>query len=249
MSGPAPGGPALDVATECRNCGAPLGGQPYCGRCGQRRARSLDLGRLVADGIGQLLSYDNTWWTTLRELTLRPGPMVRRYVAGERQRFVNPILYLVTAATVLLLAMRLLDADIGAVQAVAPDQRADFELVLHSIGYLAVLGALPVAAALRLALRGRTVGELYVLLAYGYGQLMLFQVLLYALGAASDLWVFYGSRVLSGLFFGWVFAGYFGWRPWRAVAAGLAVYAGMLATLIGCGWVLVAAKRVVERLF
>jgi len=243
VSAPTPAGDGI-----CRNCGAALGEGAFCASCGQKRARPLEVGRLLAEGANQVLSFENAWWTTLRELTLRPGAMVRRYVAGERQRFVNPILWLVTTATVLLLAMRLLDADIGAVQAVATEERADFELMLGAIGYLAVFGALAVAAAMRLVLRERSVGELYVLLVYGYGQLMLFQVLLYALGAASTLWAFYASRIVSGLFYAWVFAGYFGWGPVRAVPAGLAAYAGMVMTLMGCGWVMVAVLGLVERL-
>jgi hypothetical protein len=236
------------VADPCANCGAPLRGEPYCARCGQRRARPLEVGRLIAEGAGQLVSWENAWWTTLRELTLRPGAMVRRYVAGERQRFVNPILYMVTTATALLLAMHALGVDIGTLQGVDAAQRDSFNLILRSIGYLAVVGALPVAALMRLVLRERSVGELYVLLVYAYGQLVLLQAVLYALGSASDPRWFMASRLVSGLFFGWVFAGYFGWRPVRAVLAGVAAYATMLGTLMLCGNVLVTAKLIIGRL-
>lgn len=230
----------------CLNCGAALGGAAFCGACGQKRARPLEVGRLFAEGVAQFASLDNAWWTTLRELTLRPGAMLRRYVAGERKRFVNPILYMLTMATALLIAMRALDVDIGTVQAVAEDKREDFALVLQSVGYLAVIGALPTAALLRLVLRDRSVGELYVVLLYTYGHLALFQTLLYALGAASDPRAFMASRIASGLFFGWVFAGYFDWRPVRAVLAGVAAYVTMVAVLVGAGGAVIAARNVVR---
>lgn len=235
-------------ADPCANCGAPMGGAAFCGGCGQRRARPLEVGRLLAEGAAQFVSFDNAWWATLRELSLRPGAMVRRYVAGERIRFVNPILYMLTMATALLIAMHTLGVDIGAVQAVEEAQRANFALILSAVGYLAVLGALPVAAALRLALRHETVGSLYVLLLYAYGHLALFQTLLYALGAASDPGAFIASRIASGAFFAWVFAGYFGWRPVRALVGGMAAYVLMLLSLMACGAGLVAAKTLIEGL-
>lgn len=229
------------VEDPCRNCGAPLGGARYCGACGQRRAQPLEVGRLLAEGAGQLASLDNAWWHTLRELTLRPGAMVRRYVAGERKRFVNPILYMVTMATVLLAALNLLEIDLGLVQAVEASQREGFQLMVRAVGYLAVVVALPLAWAIRLVLRQGLVGEYYVLLIYAYAQLTVFQVLLYALGAASDPAYFMGSRFASALFFGWVFADYFDRRRVLAALGGVVAYFAMLMLFIVAGGALVAA--------
>lgn len=230
------------MTDTCLNCGAPLGGA-FCSACGQKRAAPLATPRVLREGLGKLLDADNAWWTTLRELSLRPGPTVRRYVAGERKRFVNPLLYLLTMATVMLLVTTALGVDIANVQAVAEENRGRFALVFRSIGYLALLGALPVAWAMRLVLRGKhTVGELYVLLLYSYAQLVLLQALMYALGAAATPATFIGSRLISALVFCWSFAGYFGWGPLRALFAGLLGYVALLAMLMTLGWCLIAAS-------
>lgn len=232
---------------RCANCSAALTGR-FCSACGQRQALPLDAPRLLRDGLGQFLDADNAWWTTLRELSLRPGPTIRRYVAGERKRFVNPILYLLTTVTVFLLAINALHVDIGGVQAVPDERRADFEFLIRMVGYLVVVGALPVAWLMRLVLRGRTVGELYVLLVYGYAQLALLQTVFYALGAGDSAAAFAASRFGSALLFAWAFAGYFGWRPVRAVLAGLAVYTTLSAVLIGLGSALILAQHLLVRL-
>jgi hypothetical protein len=185
----------------------------------------------------------------MRELTLRPGAMVRRYVAGERKRFVNPILYMVTMATVLLAALNLLEIDLGLVQAVDASQREGFQMMVHAIGYLAVVVALPLAWAMRLVLRQGLVGEYYVLLIYAYAQLTVFQVLLYALGAASDPAYFMGSRFASALFFGWVFADYFDRRRVLAALGGATAYFAMLALFILVGGAVVAAASAAVDLF
>ena len=235
-------------ATRCANCAAPLTGA-YCAACGQKRAAPLDAPRVLREGIGQFLDADNAWWTTLRELTLRPGPTVRRYVAGERKRFVNPILYMLTVATLFLLAYDALGVDIGGVQGATLEASAEVQFLMGIIGYLVLVGALPVAALMRLVLRGRTVGELYVLLIYGYAQIALFQILMYAAGAADTAAAFAASRLASAAIYAWVFAGYFGWRPLRALAAGALVYALLLGSLMLCGGTLLAARGALERLF
>ena len=103
--------------------------------------------------------------------------------------------------------------------------------------------ALPVAWLMTLLLRGRTVGELYVLLVYSYAQLALLQTVFYALGAANSAAGFAASRFGSAVLFAWVFAGYFDWRPVRAVVAGFVVYTTLSVGLIGLGSLLIFAHR------
>ena len=232
------------AATDaCLNCGAALSGR-FCAACGQKRAQPLDAPRVLRDGLGQLLDADNAWWTTLRELTLRPGPTIRRYVAGERKRFVNPVLYMLTMATAFLLAITALGVDLGGVQAVPEAGRANFELMIRSVGYLVIVGALPAAWLMQLVLRfalkqAHSIGALYVLLVYSYAQLALLQTILYGLGAADSAMAFAASRFVSALYFAWALGGYFGWRPVGAVIGGLLSYAMLMAVLIACGSVLI----------
>jgi len=236
-----------DEVGPCDNCGAPLAGE-YCGACGQRRARRLDAARVLREGLGQVLDADNAWWTTLRELTLRPGPTVRRYVAGERKRFVNPILYMLSAATVFLVVFKGLGIDIGSVQGATADEAANLGFLMGAIGYLVLIGALPVAWAMTLVLRQQTTGELYVLLVYGYAQIALLQSLLYALGAADSAAAFAASRLASAFVYSWVLAGYFAWRPVRALLAGLLVYGALMVTLMGVGSGVIALRVVLAHL-
>lgn len=235
-------------ASRCRNCGAELSG-PFCAACGQKRVAPLAVPRLLREGFSQFLDADNAWWTTLRELALRPGPTIRRYVAGERKRFVNPIFYMLTVATVFLLAYDALGVDIGAAQGATLEASAGLQFMMSAIGYLVLVAALPVAWLMTLVLRGRTVGELYVLLVYGYAQVAVAQVLMYAAGAGDSAAGFAASRFASAAVYAWVFAGYFDWRLLRALGAGALVYALLIVALSACGAVLLTARAVIERIF
>jgi hypothetical protein len=88
----------------CQDCGAALVGR-YCHACGLRaaegRLRFADVGRWL---FAKLLDTDRGLLLTVREMTLRPGATIRRYIAGQRGRFTNPFAYLFIGAALSLLA-------------------------------------------------------------------------------------------------------------------------------------------------
>lgn len=87
----------------CQNCGASLYGE-YCHSCGQRHLAQLQvrtLMRTFADALLNVAHLGDGLWETLREGARNPGRLARRYVDGERQRFVNPISYILIAITLL----------------------------------------------------------------------------------------------------------------------------------------------------
>jgi hypothetical protein len=81
---------------NCLNCGAPLAG-PFCAACGQKAHIHRSLRAFMGDFIAGLLNFEGKFWRTLPMLAWRPGEMTRRYIAGERARYISPIaLYLFT---------------------------------------------------------------------------------------------------------------------------------------------------------
>lgn len=82
--------------SNCLNCGTPLTG-PYCSACGQKAHVHRSLRAFMGDFVAGLMNFEGKFWRTLPMLAWRPGEMTRRYIAGERARFISPIaLYLFT---------------------------------------------------------------------------------------------------------------------------------------------------------
>jgi len=78
----------------CLNCGAPLAG-PYCAACGQKAHLHRSLRAFGGDMIAGLFNFEGKIWRTLPMLAWCPGDLTRRYVDGERARYISPIaLYL-----------------------------------------------------------------------------------------------------------------------------------------------------------
>jgi len=81
---------------NCLNCGARLTG-PYCSVCGQKAHVHRSVRGFLQDFVQGLFNFEGKIWRTLPMLAWRPGEMTRRYIAGERARFISPVaLYLFT---------------------------------------------------------------------------------------------------------------------------------------------------------
>ena len=79
-----------DPATACANCGTPLAG-PFCSACGQHGHVHRTAGALLHDLLHGVFHFEGKLWATLPMLAWRPGELTRRYVQGERAKFVSPV--------------------------------------------------------------------------------------------------------------------------------------------------------------
>ncbi|HMJ92510.1 MAG TPA: DUF3667 domain-containing protein [Allosphingosinicella sp.] len=75
---------------HCLNCGTALVG-PHCHACGQKGHIHRTLTAWWHDFLHAVLHLDGKLWHTLPLLAWRPGDLTRRYVLGERARFVSPL--------------------------------------------------------------------------------------------------------------------------------------------------------------
>jgi hypothetical protein len=109
-----PGAPAApassDPAPFCRNCNAPLPAPPppFCAQCGQEtRLRPPTLLEFVQQFGGAIVSTEGALWRTLVLLLAWPGELTRRFLAGQRRRYVLPLRLYLTISVSVLLAVRL----------------------------------------------------------------------------------------------------------------------------------------------
>jgi hypothetical protein len=75
---------------NCLNCGAPLLGH-YCHECGQRAHVHRTLGGFFHDLVHGVFHFEGKIWRTLPLLAWKPGQLTRRYIDGQRARFISPI--------------------------------------------------------------------------------------------------------------------------------------------------------------
>ena len=87
---PAHGEVESEIPGTCLNCGAALVGA-YCHVCGQGAHLHRTIVSFVHDLLHGVFHFEGKFWQTLPMLVLKPGELTRRYIAGERAKFVSPL--------------------------------------------------------------------------------------------------------------------------------------------------------------
>jgi len=75
---------------SCLNCGTALSAS-YCGSCGQAAHLHRSLWHLSEEFLHGVLHFDTKGVRTAPLLTFRPGLLTRRYIDGQRTRYVSPM--------------------------------------------------------------------------------------------------------------------------------------------------------------
>lgn len=75
---------------NCLNCGTALTGD-FCHACGQHAHIHRTLTAFFHDLLHGVLHFEGKTWRTLPLLAWKPGELTRRYIEGERAKFVSPI--------------------------------------------------------------------------------------------------------------------------------------------------------------
>jgi hypothetical protein len=188
------------ASAACANCDAPQIGE-YCYRCGQHFLEGrLTIRRLVMDFVVRKLGLEGGLLRTIVDLTVRPGAMIRAYVDGRRQRYTNPVAYLLLAASAYLLLSHTwadamaagLRAENGEAYAAEAEAMVQVQLYMDAHPALTTLVlCLFLVPALRLLFRkSTTFAEATVFSLYVGAHLMLVQIVIYvgALLLSADVY-------------------------------------------------------------
>ncbi|MCA6301241.1 MAG: DUF3667 domain-containing protein [Phenylobacterium sp.] len=101
------GAGVIPAGKACANCGDILQGR-FCHSCGQSADRGKrSVFRLVAEGAGSLVNYDNRLFRTLALLFLKPGVLANDMIEGRIVRHTPPFRTFLIAVSVVILASTL----------------------------------------------------------------------------------------------------------------------------------------------
>jgi len=147
--------------------------------------------RLVAHDVAKhFFDVESGWLRTVRELTLAPGAMIRRYVQGHRKVYTNPVAYLVLATAMSVVIQNLVgfhDRMVTIAQSNTLDSPLQMEfvnrfteLVFQYSLYLSIGLLVPMALLVRVFFRrsGYNLAESFVFALYSGGHTALLSVVL-----------------------------------------------------------------------
>jgi hypothetical protein len=102
----------------CLNCGTRLIGA-HCHACGQSGHVHRTVGAIGHEIAHGVFHFEGKIWRTLPMLILHPGDLTRRYVAGERARFVSPLALFLFTVFLLFATISAVGGDFA--EAVSPE--------------------------------------------------------------------------------------------------------------------------------
>ena len=122
----------LRKETDCLNCGATVQGR-YCQICGQENLEPKEtFWHMVTHFFYDITHFDGSFFTTLKDLLIKPGFLSKEYMLGRRKKYLHPVrMYVFTSAVFFLVFFSLYhvsEKDIG-----VKDANAKIEEGLNTI--------------------------------------------------------------------------------------------------------------------
>lgn len=172
----------------------------------------------VEEVVRRFLNLETGWGRTVKELTLSPGNMLRRYFNGERKDYANPLSYLVVNTLVAFVLMELTDFQqnmvemLSTAEAQSPGQlrlqQEMMDLLLKNQNFIYFAILVPFALSMRLFMRkaGYNLAEVLVFALYSVGHTALLNVFLVPVFYFFELPILLYSAL--GLIAGFVYYSY-----------------------------------------
>jgi hypothetical protein len=85
----------------------------FCSNCGQPVVQKRINGKYVLSEIGSVLNFERGILYTIKELLIRPGTNIRKFILGDRNRLVKPIIFLIICSLVYTIAQQLFHFEDG----------------------------------------------------------------------------------------------------------------------------------------
>jgi len=99
----------------CKNCNTEIE-QNFCPNCGQPSNLKRIDGQYVLSEISSVLNFDKGILFTIRELLLRPGFSIRKFVSNDRNRLVKPIFFIIITSLIYSLVIHFFHIEEGYVK-------------------------------------------------------------------------------------------------------------------------------------
>lgn len=170
----------------CLNCSNRLPGK-FCGECGQKAAtHRFTIHEWLHEIPHSIFHVDGGFFHTFKNLCVRPGEMIREYLAGRRKTYFSPFLYLLIMCGVFIVISHLV-ADASHAQTEITDfASANKYLEANYYKPIIVAMVLPLALATRLLFwkAGYNYAEHLVLNAFIISQMIIGDIFVYCISAS-----------------------------------------------------------------
>ena len=203
----------------CKNCNEPVNGN-YCSNCGKAANLKRIDGRFIIREIASAFNAERGWLYTLKELLIRPGESIRRYITEDRSWFVKPIAFVIITSLIYTLVSNYFHIDAKEFQAqlsveketlVLPTQILLINWIIDYNGYATLITGFFMALWVKLFFRksGYNLFEIFALFCYMLGMGSLFSSVFFIIQGLTNLNLILISTLIVTIYYIWVTGQFF----------------------------------------
>lgn len=101
---------------KCKKCGVELS-DDFCSKCGNPKTLKRINGSYILTEIISVFNFEKGIFYTIKELLLRPGENIQKFIHNDRNRLVKPIIFVIVCSLVYTIAEQFLKFEEGYVNA------------------------------------------------------------------------------------------------------------------------------------
>ncbi|WP_129715645.1 DUF3667 domain-containing protein [Pedobacter sp. SYP-B3415] len=221
----------------CANCSTEFNTK-YCPECGQvARVKRIN-GHYILHEIEHVLHFEKGILYTIRELLIRPGDNVRRFITENRSRLVKPIIFIIVTSLIYTLVNHFFHIEEGYVQYQGGKTSSVSHImkwVQDHYGYSNIIMGLFIALWIRLFFRKHdyNVYEILILLCFVIGMGMLIYAMFAIVQGLTHIHVMTGAGFAGLAYTSWAIGQFFDKRKVINYFKALAAYIlGMITFMI-----------------
>lgn len=156
---------------NCKNCNRNISGK-FCSDCGfPKETKRIDR-QYITEEISSVLNFDKGIFYTIKELSIRPGDTVKKFVDGDRKSIVKPIIFLIICSLIYTIGQQFLSYEAGYISYNIEDRDNTpimvqlFEWFSKNYGYANIVKAVFIAMWIRIFFKKYNYNfyEIYILL-------------------------------------------------------------------------------------
>ncbi len=161
---------------NCKNCNKTISGK-FCSDCGfPKETKRIDK-QYIIEEISSILNFDKGIFYTIKQLVVRPGDTIKKFIDGDRKRIVKPIIFLIICSLIYTIGQQFLNYEAGYIKFNVEDRNHTpitvqlFEWFSKNYGYANIIMAVFIAMWVKIFFKKYNYNfyEIYILLCYIMG--------------------------------------------------------------------------------
>ncbi|OUS16242.1 hypothetical protein A9Q93_05840 [Nonlabens dokdonensis] len=230
---------------QCKNCGAGLS-DDFCPKCGNPKILKRIDGSYILSEMVSVLNFDKGIFYTIKELFVRPGKNVHKFIHNDRNRLVKPIIFIIVCSLIYTVVQQLLKFEDGYANTGGFGDSAIstiFVWIQKNYGYSNVLMSIFIAVWIKLFFKKYNYNffEIIILLCFVMGIGMLIYTTFGILESIIQLKILQIGGIIGFIYTTWAIGQFFDKKKFFNYLKGLIAYLlGMitfyfLAVILGLG--------------